>query len=459
MVREHHDLVAARRRVGHLLPQPHDPVEALERPHRLRTQRTRVVRDLVVVDQVHEHHGRTAQELLGDERGVEVAEHDVRHGPQHRVGAQPGDTRHDVAHGLLPALVQLLEELPHGRHQGPDQDERAREEVDEQLPRSQSRTSPAHDEQVRRGVPREHGRHRDAVVREQPAAVAHERLDLCGVRRAVGHDQTTLRAVPPPERRHVLARAVQQTGLARGRGRGHPGPPRLELVRPRAQPPGQVRRQARLDRVVERLARHPVELHDQQTRPGPARRVRPGPCGPCGACTPCRPPVRAPPGTAGRSPLGPARSPQQMVDHVLVVARPHRPAPDRHEERREHQHGHDRAPVVGLEAGQIGQREPRHDHLAHEARDQRPQDTCTARDHPPQRTQHRVARTDDESREDHRPPRRDAHPGDEPDRDGEPRRRRHEGPQRPREVVHGERETVPHAAMMPRRSTYRAGGA
>ncbi len=55
--------------------------------------------------------GHAERHRAHDERRVQVAQHDVRHGPQEREGGAAMDARLDVLVALAAGLDQLLHEL------------------------------------------------------------------------------------------------------------------------------------------------------------------------------------------------------------------------------------------------------------------------------------------------------------------------------------------------------------
>src|SRR5205814_5423831 len=108
VVGEHDQTVRSRRVGGRLLDDPDDLVEARDGVARFHTIRPGVVRDLVVIDEVHVDRGGTTQHLLDDERRAEMAEEDVRRRSRERIGkaARPAE----LGPGR-PRLDKLFEDL------------------------------------------------------------------------------------------------------------------------------------------------------------------------------------------------------------------------------------------------------------------------------------------------------------------------------------------------------------
>ena len=129
-----------------------------------------MVRDLVVVDEVHVDAPRPAKHLSSDQRHVQVAQDPVAGRPEEGEGPRPVHTGYDVAAPLLASL----EPLPHHLDRGPP--DAAREPVGTdhepgdgltRLHRAAAELDPAHGHHVRRGVPGEQVGDRHAVVGEQ----------------------------------------------------------------------------------------------------------------------------------------------------------------------------------------------------------------------------------------------------------------------------------------------------
>ena len=131
---------------------------------------------------------------------------------------------------------------------------------------------PAHHHERGGGVAGEHRRDGRPAAGEEPLAGGEPLLDQRGVLGVVGHDEPAEVTVPPAERGDLRRVAVQQAGLARGRGRRDPGPPVLERVPARAHPALDVRREPRLDGLPEHRRRHAVQLHDEHPGRRAARR-------------------------------------------------------------------------------------------------------------------------------------------------------------------------------------------
>ncbi|GMA26433.1 hypothetical protein GCM10025864_41920 [Luteimicrobium album] len=416
VVGEHDDVVGPRGLPAELLEQPDDAVEALERAQRLGPQRARVVGDLVVVDEVHEDHGRPLHHLLGDERRVEVAQQHVGDRAQGRVGAQARDARLDAPRRLLPALVQLLDELADREQQGPYEHEGTRAELDEGRARPEPPPRAADDEQARRRAAAEHRGDRRAAPGEQPGARLHETLlEERGVARVVGHEEPAQLAVPPAERGDAVRGAVQQPGLGGGRRRRHLRPPRLEPVRAGAQPPRERRREPGLDGVLERPLGEPVELDDQHA--------------PLATGHGRRPPARALRRTRAAS--GPAAGPTaQVAQDVVVVPQAQQPAAHGHHDGGDHEHRDDVGAVAQVHARDVHEGRPRDQDLRREPEQERRERPEPGREHPQRRAHDRVADGHGERDDEHGPRRGDRHARHDQERDREPRGRRDERPHR-----------------------------
>ena len=103
--------VRPRRCRGDLLQARQHVIEPIERGQRLRPQAAGVMGHLVVVDIVDVHGPRATDHLLGHQRGVEVPQYDVRHGPH--AGEEPAAVSPwaNVAATLPPGLEPLPGDL------------------------------------------------------------------------------------------------------------------------------------------------------------------------------------------------------------------------------------------------------------------------------------------------------------------------------------------------------------
>ena len=256
-------------RVGRdLLEDVEHLVERLQDLQGLEPVATRVVSDLVVVDEVHVDAPGAAQHLPADERHVQVAQHAVAHRPEEGEGPRPMHSGYDVPPPLLTGLETLAQGL--GRRTC----EAAREPVGSQhepgdrlarLPRAPPELDPAHGQHVGCRIAREQVGDGHAVVGQQSESVAGSLLDDQGVRRPVGHEDAAELAVVPPEGGDAGEGAVQNALLAGRRRARQLHSPLLEAVGAGVHPAAQRRHRPGLQCPLGHRERHPVELDEDHS--------------------------------------------------------------------------------------------------------------------------------------------------------------------------------------------------
>ena len=227
VVGQYDDLVRVRQRVDDPLQRAEHAVEAFERLQRLGPGRSGVVGDLVVVDEVAVDDRGALDQLVGDQRDVQIAQQHVGDRAQEDVRAAAVDPRDQVAPALPPGLVQLLDHLADAEHQPAGGALRAGEEPD--VARgcgsvgSAARLNTSH---RARGVAGPVVADADPAVGEQSAAGRHPRLDLGGVAGPVRDHHPAGLLLVPAERRDLPGAAVQDARLAGRSGRRYAGVPR-----------------------------------------------------------------------------------------------------------------------------------------------------------------------------------------------------------------------------------------
>ena len=181
VVREHDDVVRARRILG----RAHDPVEGLvevpEHGERIRALDARVVGDLVVARERRVHHGAPGVDVADDGGHGQVALDDDHERAQQRVDEAAMPAGPDVHLALLRGVPELLRDVRDHEHEGPDERERVREvrevagagALGVPLFLAEGRDG---QRRVRR-VPRVHVRAARAVGVQEPLAGTQPRLD------------------------------------------------------------------------------------------------------------------------------------------------------------------------------------------------------------------------------------------------------------------------------------------
>ncbi len=224
-----------------------------------------MVRDLVVVDEVHVDAVRAAQHLPPDQRHVQVAHHAVAHRPEERERPRPVHAGDHVARLLLAGLEALPEGLVRRTPEAAGQAVRPQHEPRHGLPGllgPAAEPDPTHREHAGRRIAGEQVGDRHPVVGEQAEPVAGAALDDRRVGRPVGDEHPAELAVVPTERRYAGTRAVQDALLAGRRGARQLHGPLLEPVPAGVHPPPEVRHRAGLQRPPGHRERHPVELDE-----------------------------------------------------------------------------------------------------------------------------------------------------------------------------------------------------
>ena len=266
MVGEHDEPVGA----GGVGAGPGDPgdlaIEIAEHGEAVLAFDPGVVRHLVVGEKGRVDR-RPSGEDVADHRGdLQVALNDGRPGADQGIGTTAPDPRPDVIAHLCARRAPLSD------HVDEDEDERLRDGVGaREVGRVVAADRPApvqrraHRQHRVRGVAGEDVGATGAVRVQEAATIGVPPLELLGIARVVGDDRRASILLPPAEGRHVLVRAMKQSGLA-GAGLGGPvGLPALQGVRSGLYPRRQVRSAVLGERPLEHVVREPVDLEKRHT--------------------------------------------------------------------------------------------------------------------------------------------------------------------------------------------------
>ena len=271
MVGKHDEPIAARGVGRRLLEHRDDPIHPPQRVNGFDAVDARVVRDLVVIDEVDVDHGRASVHLLDDEGGGEVPQEHVGRGARERIRERARSA--ERATSCACRLHDLLGDLADREHDPPQVAVRTQEPPVEHVAAAKLACriiDRRRGEVAAARVAREQVAHRRSAAGEQAGAVGNPFLDLARVRGMVGHQKPLGLLLPPAETGDAVVPTVKQARLAR---RGLRRQKRLPLVEGHSatDPARERRHTARQELAAQDRSGEAVDLDDDGTLPRAAR--------------------------------------------------------------------------------------------------------------------------------------------------------------------------------------------
>ncbi len=215
VVREHDDLVGARRVPARAVDPPELLVELAQRLERVRALEARVVRHLVVAGERRVDRRSTLEHVGQDAVHDQVADDDAHRGAHERVDAAAMTSRTNVAADRAQGRGPLEAELPEEEDEDARDVEAVREERAIAGVRPLLGLHPADGEDQVLGLAREEVPSARAAVCQQPDPGRVPPLDLRAVGGRRARHQRAGLLLHPPKGGDVLVRAQEDAGLAR----------------------------------------------------------------------------------------------------------------------------------------------------------------------------------------------------------------------------------------------------